>query len=87
MAKVIFTKSNAEAEVADGSSIGSVCEKQGVVFGCHVGVCGTCAVHVSEGNENLSERNDKEKDMLGDDKNLRLACQCKIKSGTVKIDF
>ena len=87
MAKIIFTKSGEEAEIPDGTSIDSVCEKQGIVFGCHSGVCGTCTIHVLEGHENLSERTEQEKDMLGDDENLRLACQCKIKSGTVKIDY
>jgi ferredoxin len=86
MAKIIFTKSGKEVEVADGAGIRSACEEVGIMFGCNVGVCGTCTVFVQEGHKNLSERNDLEKDLLGDDENLRLACQCKIKKGEVKID-
>jgi len=43
-------------------------------------------LHVVEGKENLSELTEEEKD-LGRDKEHRLACQCKIKEGEVKIGF
>jgi ferredoxin len=85
MAKIIFTKSNLEVEVPDGTVLTSVCEKQGIMFACYIGVCGTCVVEVEEGMENLSERTDNETALLGDDEKLRLACQCKITGGTVKI--
>jgi ferredoxin len=87
MAKIVFTKAKKEIEVPDGSPITPACEKAGVVFGCHVGVCGTCTITVTGGLENLSPRTDREVDLLGDDKGLRLACQCRILKGTVTIDF
>lgn len=87
MAKIIFTKSNKEIEVADGEGIHDACEQVGVMFGCNVGVCGTCTVFIQEGHENLTERTQQEIDLLGDDENLRLACQCKITGGVVKIDY
>ena len=51
MAKVIFTKSKVETEVPDGSKLTEVCEKQGIMFACYIGVCGTCVVSVEEGME------------------------------------
>jgi len=73
-------------EVPDDSPIKETCEKLGVPFNCKNGTCGTCIVEVTEGKENLSELNEKEK-LMGMDEEYRLACQCKIKSGTVEVDF
>jgi len=83
MAKLIFTEG--EAEVADGEKIMPACEKKGVSFGCEDGLCGACLIEIESGEDNLGEKTQQEKDMLGDDLNVRLACQCKIKSGEVKI--
>jgi ferredoxin len=59
-----------------------------VPFACTEGVCGTCVIEVIEGKENLSDPTQEEKDFLGDGTcDERLACQCKIKSGIVKIKF
>lgn len=77
---------NQEAETPDNGPILKVCEEMGVPFGCQDGICGTCAVYVLEGMENLSERNEKEIDMdLEEGK--RLACQCVIKSGMVDVSL
>ena len=43
-------------------------------------------IDIVEGQENLSELTQEEKDM-GMNKTRRLACQCKIKSGNVKIKY
>lgn len=86
MAKVIHNNTKKEVEVIDGNEIRDACEKLGVPFGCRNGLCGTCMVDIIEGEENLSELTEKEHDLERDRKH-RLACQCKIKSGNIKIDF
>lgn len=71
-------------EVPDGEPISKACDELGVPFGCNEGLCGACEVEIVEGMDNLSKRTDNEKDM-GVEGQKRLACQCKIKSGVVKI--
>jgi ferredoxin len=44
-------------------------------------------IEVMQGMENLSEFNQAEADFLGDLDKERLACQCKIMGGCVKIKF
>ena len=49
-------------------------------FGCQRGDCGTCAIKILEGSENLTKQSEQEKQVLRQ-KNLdveqhRLACQC-----------
>lgn len=87
MAKIIFEDTEEECDLADGSSIAEVCEQAGVPFACTEGVCGTCVIEVTEGMNNLSDFNQAEADFLGDLDRERLACQCKIKGGCVKIKF
>ena len=87
MAKMIFEDTGEEIELEDGSPIAEQCEEAGVPFACTEGVCGTCVIEVTEGMENLSEFNEAEADFLGELEEERLACQCKIKSGCVKIKF
>ena len=84
MAKLIID--NDEYNLPDGGSIDAICENAGIPFCCNSGVCGTCKVEVLDGAENLDELTDEEKD-LGMDRNNRLSCQCRIKSGTVKIIY
>ena len=87
MAKIILENEGLEEELEDNKEIKDVCEdKLNIPFGCKDGICGTCIIKVTEGNENLSEKNEKEEDLLPEEPNKRLACQCTIKSGTVKID-
>ncbi|WP_213318433.1 2Fe-2S iron-sulfur cluster-binding protein [Chlamydiifrater volucris] len=77
-----------EFELEDGEGISEVCEEAGVPFACTEGVCGTCVIEVLEGQENLSEFTQEEKDFLGDEGGCeRLACQCKIRHGKVKVTF
>lgn len=87
MAKIIFEDTKEEAELPDGAPIAEVCEQAGVPFACTEGVCGTCVLEVTQGMENLSDFTQAESDFLGDMAKERLACQCKIKSGCVKIKF
>jgi ferredoxin len=87
MAKLIFEESGEEFDLPDGSPIIEPCEQAGVPFACTEGVCGTCVVEVCEGMDNLSEFNQAEADFLGELDRERLACQCKIKSGLVKLKF
>ncbi|MDP3758124.1 MAG: 2Fe-2S iron-sulfur cluster binding domain-containing protein [Candidatus Daviesbacteria bacterium] len=75
-----------EINVKDKEPIKDACEKLGVPFSCTEGICGTCMIEIVDGQENLSELTQEEKDM-GRDKKHRLACQCKIKSGVVKIKY
>jgi ferredoxin len=87
MARLIFEDTGEEAELETGASIIEVCEKAGVPFACTEGVCGTCVIQVTEGMENLSPFNEAEADFLGDLDDERLACQCKILGGCVKVKF
>ena len=84
MGKLIID--NIEHEIPNGTQIAEVCEKAGVPFSCNSGVCGTCQIEVREGQENLGELNQEETD-LGMDRNNRLACQCVLKNGIVKVNF
>lgn len=77
-----------EEELPDGSPIKQFCEENGVPFACEEGICGTCIVEVKEGKENLSPMTQEERDFLGEDQDReRLACQCKIMQGCVKIKY
>jgi len=88
MAKLIFEHSDEIVELNDDSAIAEACEEAGVPFACTEGVCGTCVIEIKEGKENLSNPTQEELDFLGDGTcSERLACQCKIKSGHVKISF
>ncbi|NGX38263.1 MAG: hypothetical protein K1000chlam2_01435 [Chlamydiae bacterium] len=87
MAKLVFEDTEEVHELANGAPIAEICEEAGVPFACTEGICGTCVIEITEGMENLSEFNQEEEDFLGDLDNERLACQCKIKGGLVKIKF
>ncbi len=87
MAKLIFESMGEERELEDGAPIAASCEEAGVPFACTEGICGTCVIEVKEGMDNLTPFTQEELDFLGEPGNERLACQCKIRSGTVKINF
>ncbi len=86
MAKLVFNGKD-EVELPDNSEIKDACEKHGVPMACLEGVCGACIIQVEEGMENLNEMTDAEADFLDEKGNDRLACQCIIKNGTVKIKY
>ncbi|MEK6873040.1 MAG: 2Fe-2S iron-sulfur cluster-binding protein [Nanoarchaeota archaeon] len=88
MAKLFLINTEQEEEIPDGDEIKQVCDKNfRIPFGCEDGICGTCRIKIAEGNENLTPKNQKEEDMFSGEPNIRLACQCKIKQGVVKIDY
>lgn len=86
MAKLIYKKTGEEKDVEDGGKMKNAAEELGVLFGCEDGICGTCMINVVEGEKNITDLTQAEKDLERDAKN-RLACQCKIKKGKVVIDF
>lgn len=87
MGKLLIENSDEEYEIDDGGPIAEACEEAGVPFACTEGVCGTCVIEVKEGMEHLSDFTQEEQDFLGEMESERLACQCKLKSGCVKISF
>jgi ferredoxin len=88
MPKLIFQDNGDEVELPEDAPIAQSCEDAGVPFACTEGVCGTCVIEIVEGKENLTPPTQEEKDFLGDGTcDERLACQCKIKCGNVKIKF
>ncbi len=86
MAKLTNVKTGKSEEIKEGEPIRETIERLGVPFGCEEGICGTCMIEVMEGEDNLSELTEAEKDLMRDKKH-RLACQCKIKSGEVKFEM
>lgn len=87
MGKLIFEDTNEEIELPEGERIQQACEEAGVPFACTEGCCGTCVIEVVDGMENLSPFTQEEQDFLGEMECERLACQCKLKQGEVKIKF
>ena len=85
MAKLILN--DEEIELEDGENLKEKCEEHGVPFACEEGVCGTCVIEVEEGMENLTEFTQEELDFLGEQDVERLACQCRIKGGCVKVQY
>ena len=87
MGKLVFEHTGEERELPEGEPLFEVCEEAGVPFACTEGVCGTCVIEVVEGMENLSEFTQEERDFLGDPQQERLACQCKMRTGCVRIKY
>lgn len=87
MAKIIFENTGKEVELPDGSSIEDACEQAGLTIACGQGFCGVCVVDVIEGMDNLTEPTKKELEFFGEIGTERLACQCKILMGTVRLAF
>lgn len=88
MATLAFDHNKEEVELPDDSPIAEVCEEAGVPFACTEGVCGTCVIEIKEGKENLSPPTKEEEDFLGEGTcHERLACQCRIQKGRVRVSF
>ena len=88
MATLVFDQSGEEIDLPDDSPIAEACEEAGVPFACTEGVCGTCVIEIKEGKENLSSPTKEEEDFLGEGtSHERLACQCRIKKGRVRVCF
>lgn len=86
MAKIVFNDEDS-CQVSDGEQIKDVCEEAGIPFACEEGICGTCVIEINEGAENLSPFTEQELDFLGQEESERLACQCRLLKGTVKVNF
>ncbi len=91
MPKVKFIADNIEVEAEEGKLLREVCQDNDMTipFGCENGLCGTCLVSVKEGEDNLSEKTDIEKETLEAIlayEDQRLACQCKVQ-GDVTFDL
>ncbi len=84
MAKI--RRNSDEIAVKDGADITDACEALGVPIVCRVGTCLACRIKIIEGEENLSELTDAEK-AAGMDRYNRLACQCRLTKGEIKIKF
>ena len=86
MPKVVFNDDEV-LEVNEMTPLKEICEDAGVPFACEEGICGTCVVEVEEGMENLTKFTEEEVDFLGEQDLERLACQCSVKCGEVKLKF
>ena len=84
MPKVKNKDTGEEIEVSVGEELSEVVKDNGwpIAFGCEDGVCGTCIVEVSEGQDNISPAGEIEEqtlEMMGmKDGDHRLSCQCKV---------
>ena len=89
-ARVTFSDVAITVNIPAGTRIIEVSEKvgSGIIYGCREGDCGTCMTHVESGVENLSEPSVLESKVLKENlagRNDRLACQCQILGGDVKV--
>lgn len=89
-AKLTFADVALTVNVPSGTRIIEISEKigSGITYGCREGECGTCITRIVEGMENLSEPSALETRVLKDSlagRNDRLACQCQVLGGTVKV--
>ena len=84
MPKVKNKDTGEEIEVSAGEELKEVVKDNGwpIAYGCEDGVCGTCIVEVSEGQDNMSPTGEIEEqtlEMMGmKDGEHRLSCQCKV---------
>lgn len=91
MPKLTFVKNNLTFQLKEGTELVRVHYLDPSIplkFGCRDGHCGTCAIKVVNGEENLSPKTKQEKTTiakLGLSSSHRLACQCALK-GDVIID-
>ncbi len=84
----ILKTDDKEVEVPEGEPLIDAAQELGVLFSCENGTCGTCLTNIEEGEENLSELTQEERDFgIEEGENRRLMCQCRIKSGEVKIRY
>jgi len=84
MGKLVNIDTKKEVTVKDNTSLVPIAEEVGVIFACQDGMCTSCRMQIVEGMENLTPQTQNEKDNMlpaGE----RLACQCQIKKGTVKM--
>ena len=91
MPKITVLPANVSAEIPSGTLLLDAGEKAGVEMeaGCFNCSCGTCAIEVVSGMENLEEPSPAELDVLDswnkDSEKFRLTCCVNIRSGEVSI--
>lgn len=79
--KIHFLNSSQCIEANSGSTFLEVADRIPLKFGCKRGECGTCAIEVLEGAENLTKVTPEEVETLqrkGLGPGCRLACQCAV---------
>jgi ferredoxin len=89
MAKVYIVNDGKWIDVADGSKLIALQNQCSILFACGEGVCGSCLAKITEGEGNLGQPTEYEKQMLqnfGAKPGQRLLCQAVIKSGEAKIE-
>lgn len=95
MVSIFLQDDNIRVKVPVGTTMKDVALKVGasMEFGCRVGDCSTCAVHVTSGACLLSDKKEKEIKVLemigGDLSEIRLMCQCSVKceEGEIVISY
>jgi len=92
MPRVRLVNDDLEVEVEPGTTLSLVCfqSEAGLPFGCRAGTCGTCAMSVVEGQENLDPPGFVEADTLevcGEDPGRRLACQVIVRDGDIAVEW
>lgn len=82
---ISFTDDNYEpVELPDEACLSEhlTVQNSPILFGCRIGICGTCLVEVVSEADTLTERTENEKEfleaLLPDRKECRLACQVNI---------
>lgn len=75
-------KVSVELQKGDNLSEKLTIHNSPILFGCRIGICGTCAIEVLHSDEPLPERSYDEKEFLGamapGRDEVRLACQIRI---------
>ena len=88
--EILFEPSTTKIQVASGSTILAASEAAGVeiLTGCTQGMCGTDAVQIVTGLENLSTPEDHELgtlERMGLEADFRLACSARVMAGAVQV--
>lgn len=83
MPKITFIGLDDSFEVPAGTSLLDACEEYSapVPFSCTAGVCGTCAIVIAEGADQVSPITDDEESTLSfttDEAGARLACMVTV---------
>ena len=95
MVSIFLQNDNIKVKAPVDTTMKEVALKSGasMEFGCRVGDCGTCAVHVVKGASLLTDKKEKEikaLEMIGGNlSDVRLMCQCSVKceEGEIVISY
>ncbi|ABE56745.1 ferredoxin [Shewanella denitrificans OS217] len=84
MPVVKLNRSGLQVSLANNCTLSELdnAEQSELMFGCRAAACGSCAIKVVDGLENLSPKKSSENHLLDmlcmNDDTHRLACQCKL---------